>query len=615
MGFTQKPFVAVFFINHPPNGWSMRWTLPDGDIASARATTTLLAEGLSFLLAQNCVVEWASVRQEGAPYIEWAAIDTPLPALAQWGVVDNDRVGLLWRFDSGTGKYINHLFKAVDDDEITDFKWVRAPFDIPPGPAVRPPIIALATIPELYRYVLALFRDRTCCGKRVNPKDPSNKWWELTPWATVQYRKVSTRAVGSAYRRASWEPRDFTQQPGFTPCGTAVTVLRACYSASCRFFSDGPTQGIRYYWAQPGAAVFPFQSIFWGWARDKDVDVDNLMDPGEFLGPGARTYQLGIALGLAPGIAPDGIEAQFLGQTQSPWGASPITPLIYQIICDFPGNFVAGPGGALVGGDGACTFGAGSPGGGGAMAGGNALAAYATFLVGPGGAMVGGDAGLAWSVNFPTPGGAMAGGDGLAAFTSGAVGAGGIMLGGDAEASWTASVPSAGGAMVGGAGTVTLAIGIPAAGGAMIGGTGSPSWFASVPSAGGAMTGGGSTAAWSANLPAPGGAMGGGSGSLSWAIGFPSPGGATLGGTGLVALAIGLPSTGGGMLGGDGAAVATPGISPAGGVMMGGDGVAALDVNLPSPGGAMFGGDAFVDYFAGVPGDGGGMLGGDATAA
>ncbi len=331
----STPFIAFLAINHGNNGWSEAWHLLDKDIASARATVAELALARSYLLASGHVIEWAAVRQVGiGPYIEWAAITDPLQPLPQWGTCHADHIGLLWRFQTADGKWANHLFRGVDDADIEDQDWIYRGLQPAAG------IVPLAAAPELctrdnlYEHVISVFREKTCHARKVDPDDPSDPWHVLTAWEDVIFRKVSKRNVGSRYNRVSWEATDWTQSPGFTPCGTVVSVLRSCYYADCRFFSAGPTQSILYYNAQPGAAVFDLQSIFWGHARDKEIA--NATDPGEDTGPGARSYSLGLSWGSAPGLTPDGTQEQFLGLSIPPWGNDPDTPLIYRIPCDMP---------------------------------------------------------------------------------------------------------------------------------------------------------------------------------------------------------------------------------------------------------------------------------------
>lgn len=334
MPVTQTPFIAFFACNHGSNGFSEAWHLPDATIDDARATVALLAEARSFLLPKNYVLEWAAVRQVAVEYREWACIGAPLDPLPQWDVCDNDHVGLLWRFTTGNGQWANHLFRGVEDGEISDRGWTRYPFAIPVGPVARPVFPALATKAELYNYVLALFRDRTCHAEDTDPSDPDPHDWQTTAWQAAIFRMVSGRNVGSKYIRASWEPREYGKQPGFSPCGTVVTVLRSCYEQDCNFFIDGPTQGIRYYWSAPGAAVFPFQSLFWGWRRDKEIPDG--IEPGERKAKATFGYSLGLSWGAAPGVQAGGTQQQFLGQTTCPWGNDDDTPLLYLETCDVP---------------------------------------------------------------------------------------------------------------------------------------------------------------------------------------------------------------------------------------------------------------------------------------
>lgn len=334
MAQTLNPFKLVLWINHPPNGYTESWHLLAGNWTDAQAAGQLLAEARSFLLAEHCVIEFAAVQTEKSPYISWACIGSPLAALPQWGPVHDDWTDLLWRFDTGAGKGVPRHFRSVPDAEVENDTWVRAPFTIPAGPIARPLVPALAAEDDLYRYTMALFRDLTCHAVALPPDHLGRVYWQQTPWQHCIYRGVSSWNVGAAYERASWEPRDFAEQPGFTPCGTVVTALRTFYEQECRFFSSGPVQGIRYYRASPGAIVMPHRTIFWGHYLAKQIADGEPV--GESKSRSSYGYNVGLSWGAAPAIAEDGTELQFLGQTVCPWGSSPVTPGPYVIGCDMP---------------------------------------------------------------------------------------------------------------------------------------------------------------------------------------------------------------------------------------------------------------------------------------
>ncbi len=341
-GIVATAFDLSLFVNHGTNGWSSTWHLFDQDFTSAQATAAELVEAFSWIIAKDHVIEWAEVKRLNHPRAIQAAIGDPLEALPFWDYSDNDATGLLFRFQTGTGKYANHLLRGLEDAEIVNNRWARHPFTLPPGLPVRPADPLLASKADLLRYFLCLFREKTCHQEDLSTGLPGGEQWNLTPWSETIYRKVSSRAYGSSYQRVSGEWHPWERAPDFSYCGTVCGVERACRDTDAYPYVDGGLVVFRTYFALPGATVFPGPTIFFGTYRDQEIT--NHDAPGEQTGPkktisnplGVWEYNGGLAAGIAPGAAPTGPLSRFLGMDLCPYDPDFDTPLEERPACDMP---------------------------------------------------------------------------------------------------------------------------------------------------------------------------------------------------------------------------------------------------------------------------------------
>src|SRR5204863_8842910 len=97
------------------NGWSESFYLRDQTRALALATAAELLEARSWVMAGNCVIEWAEIKYlQEQPNLQ-AAIGDPVEPLAMWAPPDNDCLGLYFRFQTGVGPYSKHVFRAIAD--------------------------------------------------------------------------------------------------------------------------------------------------------------------------------------------------------------------------------------------------------------------------------------------------------------------------------------------------------------------------------------------------------------------------------------------------------------------------------------------------------------------
>ncbi len=339
-GVVATAFDLSIFVNHGTNGWSQTWHLFDQDFTSAQATAAELVEAYSWVIAKDHVIEWAEVKRLNFPRAVQAAINDPIEALPFWDYSDNDATGLLFRFQTGTGKYANMLIRGLEDAEIVNNRWARHPFTLPPGLPVPPADPLLASKADLLRYFLCLFREKTCHQEDLSTGLPGGEQWNLTPWSEPVYRKVSSRAYGSSFLRVSGEWADWENAADFSFCGMAMGVERSCRVVDCYPYPDGPVNHLRIYFADEGAAVFPEPNIFFGVYRDQDIR--NNAAPGELTGAkrttsnpsGVWEYSLGYSFGAAPGIDYTGPASRFLGLDPLPFDPFPDTPLEYRPECD-----------------------------------------------------------------------------------------------------------------------------------------------------------------------------------------------------------------------------------------------------------------------------------------
>ena len=94
-----------------------------------------------------------------------------------------------------------------------------------------------------------------------------------------------------------------------------VGCLRSCYTAPCRWYPGGPIGRIRFYFARPGAQVFPLRNIFHPYSQVKQLVNSGV---GEITGPGLRVYDKGRNRSNLDGTHYEGTPADFLGEGTPP---------------------------------------------------------------------------------------------------------------------------------------------------------------------------------------------------------------------------------------------------------------------------------------------------------
>lgn len=329
---TTSPLYCALFLNYHSRGWGEYYALRQNDERLALDHCRLIMEARSWVMARDVEVEWACLRNSFPIHWEQAVIGDKLTALPQWGPPQDPYTRLYIRADDGFGAHGRFFFHGIDDDEITKDGWVSDPFPLPPTLPAPPPVPALATKVELWRYLLCLLREYCAKFKDMGTNNLGEKQWLVRPWKKLEFRHVSSKELPPRYRRCSWEPIDVLVQPHFSPCGEAVTVLRMGYQAPCRFYAGGPVQGIRYYYAPPAAKVLDIPTIFWGWAREKVLT--NGAAAGEITAQAGRIVTYGYSFSAAPGDHYEGTDENYLGLSTIPWAPPTPTPSIYQVGCN-----------------------------------------------------------------------------------------------------------------------------------------------------------------------------------------------------------------------------------------------------------------------------------------
>lgn len=324
---TDNPLKFIQWINFGDLGWSEYYYLPTDDVQTAYLTCQEIMRYRSWLLCPGTVIEWACLRQESPPWWEWPTIGAAVPDPGRWGPCHTPEEGLHVNYRTAGKRWGNRILKGIPFDQFVAAKLDPAPYRIPTAGLTEPDPMT-ADWPTLWRWFHYFVQRQTChADPRVDPYPTVPHPWSRRSWELANFRGATTQDVSAAVRRVSWEPDILLPRPPFTPCGQAVTALRACYQSQVRFFTGGPVQKITYYWAKPGVDVFPERHIFWGWRRD--MDTRDLGGPGELVRHRQYLFAPGYSFGDAPGDHYCGLLSDFLGLRVWP----PADPLPAEITC------------------------------------------------------------------------------------------------------------------------------------------------------------------------------------------------------------------------------------------------------------------------------------------
>lgn len=336
-----NPWQGVLYCNYGENGWSEKHHLRATSLASVEADLLEIATARSYLLAKGATLEFAVVRQCKRPCPLKPVLQTPLHALTRLDDSDywlgpNDVFSGPWIWgETADGRSAKKLLHCLADDEITAGRWTRAPLVVGAGSAVAPADPRTASKAELFDYYFRTLRDRTVHARKIAQDDAGNTTWEQTPWSTFYHTTIGKADIGRRWARVSWEPGDYDVAPTFSPCGTCVMVVRSCYAAPCKFYSNGVENELSYYFVDDSAALLPHLNIFHPAVQIQPYTRGT--GPGE-KSPFSRSWwTAGYSAGNAPGTAPTGTAGDFLGLTAASYNQSLPTPEILKPGCDLPG--------------------------------------------------------------------------------------------------------------------------------------------------------------------------------------------------------------------------------------------------------------------------------------
>jgi hypothetical protein len=117
----------------------------------------------------------------------------------------------------------------------------------------------------------------------------------------------------------------------FDPCGMVCDYLRSCYADIIRPYAGSPyTEGRAWYWADPGAQILPFASVFG--AIDFDPDKTDYGLPGVVYHKNPL-YRFGNFDGHPPGDRYCGTEADFQGRSLFTGDHAPLNPNLTHKCC------------------------------------------------------------------------------------------------------------------------------------------------------------------------------------------------------------------------------------------------------------------------------------------
>ena len=312
------------------------------DFAEALTIGPILARARANIFPPGWKIFWGTIAQETSPFLEQAFLPVPMTGLPQWGPPVTDLLGLYWEYDDMQGGAHGKLFKGIDATEWKGDKWKRAPFFLPAGIPPLPLDPTTATKEELFANTFCTFRQYTGIMRR-----PRSGGFNITAPQRMLFRFQGSYRSFRKWKALSWEAVPWTNAPPFSPCGMIVGVGRNAFYAQVRFYPGGPVQWMHFYYAAGAAQMFPLPHIFWG--RFRDMDVQNMIGPGEITGSAFRRWSNGRAFGSAAGDHYTGTAQQFVGQFTPDWTPLFPTPAGLRPACDAP----ALPAGQIRGGVGA----------------------------------------------------------------------------------------------------------------------------------------------------------------------------------------------------------------------------------------------------------------------
>lgn len=202
--------VATIKVNSKAKGgWSEKYVLNTTDYATAKTTLATIINFRSAILAAGFSVidgtcSKQSLKGDSVLPSGYSYLPTLLAAEGAIEACNEPGDGLLYRFDTGTGKKSNRLIRGVRDSWILDFTNQLAVTVITDftGIGARPAfgtsmVNALTYFLKAVAVNTFLAVDRNKLNLDPAP-DPSQRY-EMVPFVRIQYRKAGHRDTGAGY--------------------------------------------------------------------------------------------------------------------------------------------------------------------------------------------------------------------------------------------------------------------------------------------------------------------------------------------------------------------------------------------------------------------------------
>lgn len=331
---TRHPQVVILWINLCGYGWAETYPLWPCQHDFALEQGARIAEYRSWLLCRGAEICFAAVRTYLDPVDQQACIDAPIFDIGRWGYCNTPHNAVLFVPRTAGGKWGFRYLHGLEDSEVEDGRWLYHPLASLPGPAGPPPDPLTAAKPDLYRFFLRWIRDNTCKISDAGLDDDSHPLYRLEQWQSITFSKTLSQQLGTAYARASWAGLVYAKSPPMSPCGEAVTALRACYATNVRFYANSDqVDQLLYYWCKPDAAFFAGRNIWFG-ARADERMASPAAGPGELVAHKSYVFAPGDTWSDPPGDHFCGGVNDFLGLALRTWPDGDDTPLSLLCECD-----------------------------------------------------------------------------------------------------------------------------------------------------------------------------------------------------------------------------------------------------------------------------------------
>lgn len=200
---------TIFISSTKKGGWSESFLINSIDYAAAKTKLATICDYRSAILAAEFEITHATVSKslikgDSAVPADYEPAPVLLAAEVSIETCNNPGVGLLYRFDTGTGKHSNRIIRGVRDGWILNnaAQFGSAYITVFTGVGSRPAFgTAMGTALDAFIKTVAantvFIVDRDKLDLDPAP-DPSERF-EAVPWNRVQFRKVAQRDTGPGF--------------------------------------------------------------------------------------------------------------------------------------------------------------------------------------------------------------------------------------------------------------------------------------------------------------------------------------------------------------------------------------------------------------------------------